>query len=480
MTDSKKATNQDGQSSTEITPEETVEKFRQCVRDVDSLIRNGMLDKARTRLAAAKELEPSNPYLKAFEERIRYLEKNPQLPKQPRLNNIPSNKSESPFLSRPNDHLLFQQHEKKLRQEVEGEYKEIFTRELHYAEKNAARTLEQFEQSYKQSILNLEKQFEGMVQTQIAAERKRVQTDAEAMIEAEKKRLQDKYDSLVVEHNSAIKEVRNELRKNMEQTFLRRLEQISKEYDDKLEMLGTKLPKTKDEKITLYREKMHEYYGEGQPSIENAKRLMRLKELLEITFDEHFSVESDVRLELYMSNAQRGILSGEITLKNQKKLEEIKRQFCITKEQEASIASFVKSSLKKKKSKGLLLLVDDDEILIRLLVDTLKENGYQAITALDIESAFRELKNNSVDLILCDIKFPQGELDGFKFFSSVQEYPHLRKIPFVFMSALHDGVIVRSGFQLGVDDYITKPLDLDLLLSIIDGKLKRFRALELI
>ncbi len=480
MTDNKKSTNQHGQSPARFTQEDTVEKFRQCVRDVDSLIRNGIFDKALARLAEATELEPSNPYLKAFEERIRYLEKNAHLVKQPRPASVVSNKKESPVLSRPDNHLLSIQPERKIRQEIEVEYKEKFTHELHNAEKSAARTLEQFEQSRKQSLLNLEKEFERMVQTQIAAERKRIQADAEATIKAEKKRLQHNYDSLVAENNNAIKEVRDELRKNMEQTFLHRLEQISKEYDDKLEMLGTKLPKTKEEKITLYQEKMHEYYGEGQPSVENAKRLMRLKELLEITFDDHFSVESDVRLELYMTNVQKGILSGEITLKNQKILEEIKRQFCITEKQEASLASFVKSNLNKGNSKGRLLVVDDDEVLVHLLADTLKENGYQVITALDVESAFRELKNNSVDLILSDIKFPQGELDGFKFFSSVQQYPHLRKIPFVFMSALHDGVIVRSGFQLGVDDYVTKPLDLDLLLAIINGKLKRFRTLELI
>ena len=480
MTDNKKSPNQHGQSPAGFNPEDTVEKFRQCVRDVDSLIRNGIFDKARARLTAATELDPSNPYLKAFEERIRYLEKNPHLVGQPKLDSTVSYKTESPGLSRIGNHLLSTQPEQKVRQEIEVEYKEKFTHELQNAEKSAVRTLEQFEQSRKQSLLSLEKEFERMVQTQIASERKRIQADAEVMIEAEKKRLQHKYDSLVAEHNNAIKEVRDELRKNMEQTFLRRLEQISKEYDDKLEMLGTKLPKTNEEKITFYREKMLEYYGEGQPSVENAKRLMRLKELLEITFDEHFSAESDVRLELYMKNVQNGILSGEITLKKKKVLEEIKRQFCITTEQEASLASFVKSSLNKRTSKGRLLVVDDDEALVHLLADTLKENGYQVITALDVESAFHELKNNSVDLILSDIKFPQGELDGFKFFSSVQEYPHLRKIPFVFMSALYDGVIVRSGFQLGVDDYITKPLDLDLLLAIINGKLKRYRALELI
>jgi len=43
------------------------------------------------------------------------------------------------------------------------------------------------------------------------------------------------------------------------------------------------------------------------------------------------------------------------------------------------------------------------------------------------------------------------------------------------MSSLSDGVIVRSGVQLGVDDYLTKPLDADLLLAVVEGKIKRYR-----
>jgi CheY-like chemotaxis protein len=480
ITENKNTANQPGQVAAGNNTDDAVTKFRQYIRDVDALIRSGMFDKARARLTMARELEPSNPYLTAFEERIRYLEKNPHPAKQTRPDAVPVTKPETPAVVRPSHPSPPVQPERKIRQEIEGEYKDKFTRELHNVEKSAVRTLEQFENSRKQSLLNLEKEFEQAVQSQIAAERKRIQGDAEATIEAEKKRLQFKYDALVAEHNSAIKQVREELRKNMEETFLRRLEQISKEYDDKLEILGANLPKTKEERIAIYREKMHDYYGDGQPSVENAKRLMQLKELFEITFDEHFSVESDVRLELYMANVQKGILSGKITLKNKKSLDEVKQRFCITKEQEASLASFIKSSLHRGTSKGRLLVVDDDEALVKLLTDALKENGYQVITAFNVESAFHELQNNSVDLILSDIKFPEGDLDGFKFFSTVQGHSHLRRIPFVFMSALHDGVIVRSGFQLGVDDYVTKPLDMDLLLAIIDGKLKRYRMLELI
>jgi DNA-binding response OmpR family regulator len=89
-----------------------------------------------------------------------------------------------------------------------------------------------------------------------------------------------------------------------------------------------------------------------------------------------------------------------------------------------------------------------------------------------------KLQASTFDFILSDIKFEYDELDGFKFFKSIQEQPQFRNIPFVFMSSLEDGVIVRSGMQLGIDDYLTKPMDPDLLIAVIEGKLKRFRNFQ--
>jgi hypothetical protein len=57
--------------------EDAGEEFRQCLRAVDGFIKKGELAKARARLEDASKLEPNNPYLKAFDERLRYLEKNP-------------------------------------------------------------------------------------------------------------------------------------------------------------------------------------------------------------------------------------------------------------------------------------------------------------------------------------------------------------------------------------------------------------------
>jgi PleD family two-component response regulator len=206
--------------------------------------------------------------------------------------------------------------------------------------------------------------------------------------------------------------------------------------------------------------------------------LMQLKELLELTFDEHLMVETDVRLELYAKAVEKKIMSGEFNVKNRKELDNLKQKFNITTEEAQMLEPYILSCYQRLATKGRIFVVDDDEVLVKTLEQILTEAGYQVFTALSIESAVEKLKNTHVDLILSDIKFPVGELDGFKFFNIVQEQLHLKNVPFIFMSSLSDGVIIRSGVQLGVDDYLTKPLDSDLLLAVVEGKLKRYRNLS--
>jgi DNA-binding response OmpR family regulator len=71
-------------------------------------------------------------------------------------------------------------------------------------------------------------------------------------------------------------------------------------------------------------------------------------------------------------------------------------------------------------------------------------------------------------------------MDGFSFFSLLQKHKHLGNVPFILMSVLGDGGIIRSGVQLGVDDYLTKPIDMDLLIAVVEGKLKRYKNFKTI
>ena len=459
------------------TQEEGVAKFRQCVRDVDAFIRRGDLEGARNRLSEAMKLEPTNPYLRAFDERIRDLEK--KVGPSQASHKSAGGDLEQPGLTAEMDRLdaIPIPSEELLRKKIEKEFEQKYTDELRKAERGAVQTLEEFEEWRQKSLEQLRRELDRTYKSHIEEERARLHADSQAVIETEKQKLQLQLESLVAKQNKAIKDLRDELRKDLEMKFLERLEQISREYDDKFELLGASLPTTKEERLELYHDKMIEFYRQGQPSVEHAQKLMRLKEILELTFDEHFAVESDVRLELFVSNVRGAILGGKITTRDTKKLAVLRKKFSITDDQAKSVESYIKSSFRKRNLKGRLLVVDDDESLLQALKIALEENGFDVSTATTVNAGFKLLEKAAFDLILCDIKFPEGDLDGFKLFASVQDHPHLRRIPFVFMSALLDGVVMRSGVKLGVDDYVTKPLDIDLLLAIIQGKLKRYRAL---
>ncbi len=337
---------------------------------------------------------------------------------------------------------------------------------------------DEFERERADLRKDLEAEYQQKYEERIREERTRIQQTAERELTEERRKLQEEHDTMLSQQNEKLQRIRSELRTEMEETFFRRMERVAQEYDHKMELLGVKVPATAKGREELYREKMRTCYRDGEPSVEDAKMLMELKELLEITFDQHLAIESDIRLELYVANVEKKILSGAMKLGDADPLENIKRKFRISAEEANKLEPYFLSRFQHLARKARILLVDDDLMLLDSMQDLLGDAGSQVVTAPDIKTGLEKLSAEPVDLILSDIKFGAGELDGFQFFKMVQEKPQWRNLPFVFMSALQDGVIIRSGVQLGVDDYLTKPIDPDLLVAVIEGKLKRYRAFD--
>lgn len=112
-----------------------------------------------------------------------------------------------------------------------------------------------------------------------------------------------------------------------------------------------------------------------------------------------------------------------------------------------------------------ILLIDDDRALSQTTQIFLKAKGYNVTVAengaIGIQKAFDVLP----DLILCDINMPH--IDGYEVFSVLQESSATNNIPFIFLTAKDDIKDIRTGMQLGADDYLTKPVDSqELYLSI--------------
>lgn len=319
-------------------------------------------------------------------------------------------------------------------------------------------------------------------QNEIELEKQRLNEEFQKALAIESENLKYSQAQLVTVESQKVEEVRANLKKEMESKFIQKLEQIQEQftraYDYKMELLGVHIPEQLEDKYTLYKKRLKEYWTDGQPDVEQIHKLMALKELLELSFDEHAQLEIDVRHELYISKIEEAIKFNRIDPLNTKHLEELKQIYQINSEEASKLEAYILSLFLKISTKGIILVADDDELLLKTVEHELISRNYKVYTAPSVPDALQILQNNSVDLIISDIKFQNSQMDGFSFFSLIQKHPLLNRIPFILMSVLGDGGIIRSGLQLGVDDYLTKPLDMDLLFSVVEGKIKRYRSLS--
>ncbi|MGH7681618.1 MAG: response regulator [Candidatus Eiseniibacteriota bacterium] len=106
-------------------------------------------------------------------------------------------------------------------------------------------------------------------------------------------------------------------------------------------------------------------------------------------------------------------------------------------------------------SKGKILVVDDEIYIVHILDFSLGMEGYEVITALDGEQALEKLKSDRPDLIVLDIMMPK--LDGYEVCKAIKSDPETRQIPVILLSAKGRNVDQKLGFDVGADDYITKP-----------------------
>lgn len=128
--------------------------------------------------------------------------------------------------------------------------------------------------------------------------------------------------------------------------------------------------------------------------------------------------------------------------------------------------------------KSLILLVEDDQDILTITEKTLEIRDYDVVTAVNGLDALRILSelDNLPDLIISDIMMPG--MDGYDFFKTVSDDPRLNLIPFVFLTAYSTPEDVRFGKMLGVDDYITKPIKIEDLYAVIEGKLTRSKKIR--
>lgn len=119
-----------------------------------------------------------------------------------------------------------------------------------------------------------------------------------------------------------------------------------------------------------------------------------------------------------------------------------------------------------------ILYIEDDPDTSALVAEELTERGYEIYVAYNGQEGLSSILRNHPNLVICDISMPV--MSGFELLEKLTAIaPRFNNMPFIFLTALIDREIQLKGRQLGADDFVTKPIDFDVLSLIIKARLAR-------
>lgn len=122
-----------------------------------------------------------------------------------------------------------------------------------------------------------------------------------------------------------------------------------------------------------------------------------------------------------------------------------------------------------------ILVIEDEEIVRSNIVEILESGDFEAIGAENGRRGIEIAVKNLPNLIICDVTMP--ELDGYGVLKLLRQNSSTKTIPFIFLTARADKTDIRTGMNLGADDYLTKPFRRTELLTAVTARLAKHQAM---
>ncbi len=224
--------------------------------------------------------------------------------------------------------------------------------------------------------------------------------------------------------------------------------------------------------LDAYRTLMMDIWKDGAITEEEQLRVDSMRDTFAITQDEHIKIEREVRAASYLSAIRTEWRKGVTNF------EPLRKKYKILDQEQIAIEPKLFQLLQSLQANGSVLVLDDDEPFLEIVKSILSDGGYYCFTSTSGEEALQLLETMTPDIVLCDINFTKPNMSGFAFYEKFRSLDKFLTTPFIFLSGLDQDVLIRTGKKLGADDYLTKPIDTEMLLATIEGKLRRSRELR--
>lgn len=224
------------------------------------------------------------------------------------------------------------------------------------------------------------------------------------------------------------------------------------------------------ENVFSYRSFIWETWNGGRPTEAQAAILKSLQKQLGIPEEAAEQIEHEVRNRLYRDALTEIWRSGGISAFTIATVDELREKFGVSKADHLLVESALLREMRKDRVRGTILVVDEDENGLLDITQKLRAQSFAVIAAAGVQEALSTLKTVSPDIILSEVNF-QGKPAGFDLFEFIRSTPATLHAPFLFMAPAFDRTTRIIGKRLGVDEFIFKPIDYEILLGTLIGKL---------
>ncbi len=265
------------------------------------------------------------------------------------------------------------------------------------------------------------------------------------------------------EHQQLLAKIEGEGRK-------RREEELKKRQADEERRL-------REERFHRYQTALIEAWSDGVLSEVEIQHLAELRARLKIPDQIHITMQRNVQLEAYIHALRQACEEGRSSISKPDSFEDLRTQYGVSLEEHLSVAGAIAWQLKVHETKGAVVIVDDDPLVLRMTRMNFEQGGYIVETFNDCEEALVFIKTHRPDLVISDVIFTPPKINGFEFLQRVRSDPRLVAVPFICISAMADRPRILAGLKLGIDDYFAKPIDFSLLLASAEGKIRHFHEL---
>lgn len=123
-----------------------------------------------------------------------------------------------------------------------------------------------------------------------------------------------------------------------------------------------------------------------------------------------------------------------------------------------------------------ILVIEDDKLSLNVIIKTLRRAGYEAVGAASGSAGIKVAQDYKPDLIISDIMME--EMDGYEALAAIREQADTATIPFILMTGHASKQSMRHGMELGADDYLSKPFQVEELLAAVEARLDKQKVVQ--